>query len=847
MQFFIIYSKTVLNERAALMLLLPWLAPAPGFAADAAEGATARVHGQVSEAFAGSPLAGASVSAYGSTVTTDARGAFELTVPPGTRTIEARAADHLPQLQTLILAPGDDRVIDFSLLDRRRLREDVLVEAKGGDGDEGPAALPVTPAEVLTVAGSADNIFRTLQTLPGVAATDEFGSRLAVRGGGPDQNLTVMDGVEIHNPYRLFGLTSAFNPETIRGFELSTGAFAARYGDRLSSLLVVENRDGDESQGFSGTSSLSITDANVVFEGRLPGSAKGSWLVTGRRTYYDLVANKIVDAELPAFNDLQARMTWEPRPGHRLTAFALRSRESADASFEGDRTTEHGAFVTAARNDVAALRYDRTLGARGSSRTSLSWYRNEDLVDVDAVFRDEARRSNSSFEGTAFADAVVEFTRRLAVRDVALRQDFAYGATGRHLIEAGFEAHALDTNVGWLIRGDRNANEANGSSVRGGTGLPSVLDSSRDSTRVGAYAQDRFQVAPRLVVEPGLRLDVSRINDQTTLSPRLRTTLRLGESMRLVAGTGLFIQSPGYEKLVQADYFLDLSRADARGLDSERALHAVVGLERDLAPGLRARVEGYYKSFDRLIVGRLETAAERAARIARYDFPPAFRSSIPAGAQITTEPVNGAAGRAYGVEVHVARRAVTPGTRLSGWASYTLGRATRDVHGRRLPFEYDRPHALTAVAAMRVGAKLEVSATGRLASGFPYTPIIGLRVSGVVDTRDTDGDGSPTEIVPERDAIGLPVYAPDRGGLENLLSARLPAFARLDARVSFRPRGLGGRWLFYIDAINVLDRENVGAYEPSLVYDPDANQPRLVQKPGQSVPFLPSFGVRFRF
>jgi TonB-dependent receptor-like protein len=106
---------------------------------------------------------------------------------------------------------------------------------------------------VLTVAGSADSIFRTLQTLPGVAATDELGSRLALRGGGPDENLTIMDGVEIHSPYRRFGLTSAFNPETLRTFELSTGAFAAHYGDRLSSLLVVENRDGDDTERFSGT------------------------------------------------------------------------------------------------------------------------------------------------------------------------------------------------------------------------------------------------------------------------------------------------------------------------------------------------------------------------------------------------------------------------------------------------------------------------------------------------------------------------------------------------------------------------------------------------------------------
>jgi hypothetical protein len=809
----------------------------------------ARVHGQVIDATSGQPLPEAEISAAGITVRTDSSGGFELTLPPGSWTLQVRASDHLPQEQTIVLAAGDDRRADFSLLESVRRREEVTVEATRGEVDRGPATLPVRPQDVLTVAGSADNVFRTLQTLPGVAAAEEFGSRLSVRGGGPDENLTVMDGVEIHNPYRLFGLSSAFNPETIRSFELSTGAFAARYGDRLSSLLVIENRDGDDSRRLRGTSSLSITDANVIFEGGLPGSATGSWLLTGRRTYYDLIADEIVDTDLPSFNDLQARASWEPRPGHRLTAFALRSRESTDARFTGNRAREHGELVTDARNDVAALRYDRTLGARGSSRTTLSWYRNLDTVDVGALFRDESRRSNAESDGTGFADTTVEFTRGLTVRDVALRQDFAFGTSGRHLIEGGFEAHALDTAVNWRIAGDRNLNEANGSSVRGGTGLPSVLDSSRDTVRAGAYVQDRVQVMHRLVLEPGLRLDVSGVNDQTTLSPRLRATLGLGDDTRLVAGTGVFTQSPGYEKLVQSDYFLDLSdTADARDLDSERSVHAVLGLERDLAPGILARVEGYYKAFDRLIVGRLETEAERTTRLAPYSFPPEFQSSVPTEAQITTHPVNGATGRAYGFDLYLARRAVSADTRLTGWASYTYGRATRDLYGRRLPFEYDRPHALSAVTALRLGRKLELSVTGRFASGFPYTPVVGLRVSGIVDTRDRDRDGNRSEIVPERDFdFELPVYVPDRGGLDNLLSARLPAFARVDARLSFRPRGPTGRWLFYLDAINVLDRENVGAYQPFLEYNPGGDRPRLVLEPTASIPFLPSFGVRFRF
>ncbi len=106
-------------------------------------------------------------------------------------------------------------------------RESVTVTALGSK--EAPAAPQVVlaPVAVQRVAGAGDNVFRALQTLPGVNPTDDFSSRIAVRGGGPDQNLTVMDGVEIHNPYRLFGITSAFNPEIVDRFELTAGGFGA--------------------------------------------------------------------------------------------------------------------------------------------------------------------------------------------------------------------------------------------------------------------------------------------------------------------------------------------------------------------------------------------------------------------------------------------------------------------------------------------------------------------------------------------------------------------------------------------------------------------------------------------
>jgi hypothetical protein len=172
-----------------------------------------------------------------------------LTLAPPFARADDRPAPVPPSTDSSAVPQGADTAPS----EPKRFREEVEVVAVSPAGSAAAAELSVRPNAVMAVAGAADNVFRTLQTLPGIAATTEFDSRISVRGGSPDENLTIMDGVEIHNPYRLFGLTSAFNPETVRGFDLHAGAFSSKYGDRLSSLLVVENRPGTEAARLSGS------------------------------------------------------------------------------------------------------------------------------------------------------------------------------------------------------------------------------------------------------------------------------------------------------------------------------------------------------------------------------------------------------------------------------------------------------------------------------------------------------------------------------------------------------------------------------------------------------------------
>ena len=349
------------------------------------------------------------------------------------------------------------------------------------------------------------------------------------------------------------------------------------------------------------------------------------------------------------------------------------------------------------------------------------------------------------------------------------------------------------------------------------------------------------------MLQPGLRLDRSSLTGQTTLSPRLRGTVNLGHALRLDGALGVHTQSPGYEKVLQSDYFIDLSSASASTLEAERAVHAVAGLQREFR-GLSARVDAYYKRFSDLIVGQLETEEERMARLAGYDVPASLWASVPSSAQITTSPLNAATGRAYGVELYAAYAGRGTAAPFTGWAAYSFGRANRTAYGVSHPFDYDRRHALSSAGNLRIGPRFDVSVTGRWATGLPRTPVRGVRLVLVPDAGDADGDGNRGERVPQRDAQGSPVFQPGFLGVADFNSARLPHFARLDARVTYRPTWSGERWAFYLDLLNVLNGRNVAQVDSTLVLDPLSDRPAIVERAqDRGIPFFPSVGIRFWF
>ena len=144
-------------------------------------------------------------------------------------------------------------------------------------------ALP--PSAVRETAGGFENVFQVLQVLPGAAGINDEDGKIAVRGGGPEHNLIVVDGIQIHRPQRLGDFMGSFvNPATIKSVSLDASGLEARYGGRLSSVTTIDTRDGATDRALAVSGSLGLTSGDALLEGRVPGTESGSWWATARGT-----------------------------------------------------------------------------------------------------------------------------------------------------------------------------------------------------------------------------------------------------------------------------------------------------------------------------------------------------------------------------------------------------------------------------------------------------------------------------------------------------------------------------------------------------------------------------------
>jgi hypothetical protein len=324
------------------------------------------------------------------------------------------------------------------------------------------------------------------------------------------------------------------------------------------------------------------------------------------------------------------------------------------------------------------------------------------------------------------------------------------------------------------------------------------IDARLRRTQAGAWLQDLVRLGSHVTVEPGVRLDWNSFTGESAWQPRVRLATQIGGTS-LWTGLSAQAQTPSHEALQGFDYF-DLNGTHSDTLRNARSRQVVVGAERPLRHGFSLRAEAYRRTFDRLLVQRLETAAERQARLAAYEIPP----DLPADSAVledrpTIHPDSTGAGDAAGLEVLMQRA----GRRASGWVGYTLSKATRELYGRTVPFDFDRRHAVTAALSLQLTSKFRFGASWQAASGFPVTPL----TMDVFFAGRYLADGTFDPLLRAFHTSTGYLMAPGQTlrRLSTVNAQRLKGYERTDVRLTY---STGGRWELYAEVINLFDSRN---------------------------------------
>ena len=469
-------------------------------------------------------------------------------------------------------------------------------------------------------------------------------------------------------------------------------------------------------------------------------------------------------------------------------------------------------------------------------RTQLSWYRNDGSGVFDGTFVDPSQNSGNlgraDTAGLRFVRFGVDYG--YAYSKSTLTQNVLW-STGGHLLEFGAGVDLLRTDFTRFFTVDETFRQF---LVSQGQPVPTDFTETLSYHRYHFYLEDRFRIGSRLVVDPGLRLDVYPVLGRSAeIAPRLGLSYKLDDVSTVRAAYGLYGQSPGMEK---ADFRTRVAYTAEwlSTLVAERAQHYVVGYDRLFGPEWEFRVETYYKDFTRSIVPEKVTGSRWVSAPTGADplTPEGWeRPVLVASDSLTSRPVNDAQGSAYGFEVLFQKVQSLPSDRFTGWVGYALSFAERVRDGIRTPFLFDQRHAVNAVGNFRFADRWDIGLRFTLRSGRPFQDAIGVKPRIVVGS----SGGSPVGVV-QTDESGKVILDVDYE--RETYSGRLNLYHTLDVRITTYPRWWGLDWSVYLDVQNLYNRHN----EQQMRYYVDA-QARLQRRPIYGIPLFPSLGFSLSF
>ena len=675
---------------------------------------------------------------------------------------------------------------------------------------------------VLPTVGEVD-IFRTLQLLPGISGTNESSAGLYVRGGTPDQNLVLLDGMTVYHVDHFFGFFSAFNADAIKDVQVYKSGFPAQYGGRVSSVVDMTGKTGDPNSPHL---TLGANLLSAQASGQVPLFGKGSIVISARRSYTDIVRTGLYSNIFDLFNgqdsvitgapfaaggrggrgrqfqnanlatvepdfyfyDINAKITYHPS-AHDVTSISFYNGQDYldNSRLQSQTLTTQGNQVSRdLTNDITEL---TNWGNKGiSGKWARQWhprlYTNA-TVAYSEYFSDYRRTTGIEVRDRD-ADTLLT-TRNFGsvednlVRDLTFRLDNEWQALQSHKVKFG----------GWTTRSAVDYAFTRNDSI-------TILDQRQKAVRVAAYLQDHWTVLPSVQLTLGGRVSYYDQTGETYLEPRASASVALTRRLTVKAAYGQyhqFVSRVVNENVTEGsrDFWL---LADGDLVDITSSKHYVVGASYETDTYL-FDVELYRKD--------LAGLSEFSLRFQRARDP---------------DPLNlffDGTGVAEGIEFLAQRKFGA----LTGWASYTLARVDHtfpDLNdGEPFPALHDQTHEIKAVGNYSLG-RLNLAATWAYATGKPYTAPESEYAITLLDGR-------------EQSYIHV--------GEKNAL--RLPAYHRLDVAAHYR-FGIG-RWIgdIGLSVFNLYDRTNIWYRQFEL-----SESPALIT----DVTYLgmtPNISLRFEF
>lgn len=510
------------------------------------------------------------------------------------------------------------------------------------------------------------DLIKVIQLMPGVMAMHDLSNKLYIRGGSPDENLVLLDGITIYNPStHLFGLFSTFNPDAVASAELLSGGFPAKYGDRLSAVLDVTTKEGN-SKRFTGEASTGLVTSKLLLEGPIP---KGSFLFSGRRTYFDLIVwgfSKILrmDISLPYyFYDGVAKVNYNPSMENRFTWAGMGGSDVINFSEEDGEGKGKLSW--------------------GNQGTSLRWRR----VIHPQLYGEILGALSNFFLQVYYGSKEEEFSFNQGIIDYTLKSDFNYFPSSYHTIDFGFEAKRVEFTEFWRYKGEDTTMEES---------KPVMTPIS-----FAGYLQDKWEVNPILYIHPGLRFIYYSVGNKFRIDPRFGLKYHFRTNTAFNLGVGKFSQ---YLVTLnsQESYFsiFDFWTPVDESHNLPTAYHIILGIEQWIGEGGRFTIEGYYKKYYNLLIPSRNPLF--------FSFP--------------SESLKVGDGYATGLDIFLRKSYKG----LYGWISYSLGLTKRRVNGKSYCPRYDRRHNFNIVIGSILPKGIPLLRKARLdlrwyfATGLPY-------------------------------------------------------------------------------------------------------------------------------